>query len=181
MRDCIKAVSFYYTLIGSDGKLNERQKRFADEYIISGNAEQSALKAGYSEKYARGHAHKLVANVGIKKYIDERQEELKKTTIATQSEVLEGLTAIFRQETTEEVKQLNPLTGELVEWEKKPTITEVITAGKELLKRFPTIPIEKQLEKYELELEKLRIEVGANAEDEEEITGFIFDRSEYNE
>ncbi|MBF0709740.1 terminase small subunit [Gemella sp. GL1.1] len=165
----------------SGGKLNERQRRFADEHIISGNVYQSAIKAGYSERYAKTDAHKIRENPSVKSYIDKRLEGLKKTTIATQSEVLEGLTAIFRQETTEEVKQLSPLTGQVVEYEKKPSITEVITAGKELLKRFPIIPIEKQLEKYELELEKLRIEVGANVEGEEEITGFIFDRSEYNE
>ncbi|WP_333779958.1 terminase small subunit, partial [Streptococcus agalactiae] len=34
------------------GKLTLKQKRFADEYIISGNAERSALIAGYSKNYA---------------------------------------------------------------------------------------------------------------------------------
>lgn len=32
--------------------LTIKQKKFADEYIISGNATQSAIKAGYSEKTA---------------------------------------------------------------------------------------------------------------------------------
>lgn len=64
-----------------DKKLTLKQKRFADEYIISGNAEQSAIKAGYSEKYARGNAHKLVANVGIKEYIDERLSKINKAKI----------------------------------------------------------------------------------------------------
>ena len=31
-------------------KLTQKQKLFADEYIKSGNAMQSAIKAGYSEK-----------------------------------------------------------------------------------------------------------------------------------
>ena len=30
-------------------RLNVRQQAFADEYIITGNAYQSALKAGYKE------------------------------------------------------------------------------------------------------------------------------------
>ena len=34
-------------------KLNLRQQAFADEYIITGNAYQSALKAGYKENYAK--------------------------------------------------------------------------------------------------------------------------------
>ena len=32
--------------------MNERQRRFADEYIKTGNGYQSAIKAGYSESYA---------------------------------------------------------------------------------------------------------------------------------
>ncbi|MDS2903490.1 terminase small subunit, partial [Streptococcus pneumoniae] len=31
-------MAFFDCLKGGDGKLNERQRRFADEYIISGNA-----------------------------------------------------------------------------------------------------------------------------------------------
>ncbi len=33
--------------------LNDRQRAFADYYIESLNAEQSAIRAGYSEKYAK--------------------------------------------------------------------------------------------------------------------------------
>ena len=56
-------------------KLTLKQRRFADEYIISGNVEQSAIKAGYSERYARGNAHKLVANHGIKEYIEKKTKK----------------------------------------------------------------------------------------------------------
>ncbi len=34
-----------------------------------GNAEQSVIKAGYSEKYARGNAHKIVARSDVQEYI----------------------------------------------------------------------------------------------------------------
>ncbi|MBY5051397.1 terminase small subunit [Streptococcus agalactiae] len=78
------------------GKLTLKQKRFADEYIISGNAEWSALIAGYSKNYARAQAHKLLANVGIKAYIDERLKKLESEKIATQEEVLQYLTSIMR-------------------------------------------------------------------------------------
>ena len=33
-------------------KLTLKQQRFADEYIISGNATEAAIKAGYSKKTA---------------------------------------------------------------------------------------------------------------------------------
>lgn len=79
-------------------KLTLKQKRFADEYIISGNIEQSAISAGYSKSYARAQAHKLLANVGIKNYIDERLEILDSEKIADQKEVLQYLSAVMRGE-----------------------------------------------------------------------------------
>lgn len=79
-------------------KLSIKQKRFADEYIISGNAEEAAIIAGYSKKYARGNAYKLVANSGIKTYIEERLKELDDKQIAKQEEVLKYLTSVVRGE-----------------------------------------------------------------------------------
>lgn len=86
-------------------KLNERQKRFADEYIITGNITESAIKSGYSENYANAQGYKLLENVGIKKYIDERLAEKESQQIAKQDEVLSYLTSILRGEHTEQVLQ----------------------------------------------------------------------------
>lgn len=83
--------------------LNQRQKMFADEYLVSGNAEQAAIKAGYSEKYARGNAHKLVANSGIKEYLEEKLKEIESRKIADAAEVMRYLTSVMRNETKEEV------------------------------------------------------------------------------
>ncbi|KNE22468.1 terminase small subunit [Virgibacillus pantothenticus] len=77
-------------------KMTPRQQKFADEYIITGNATESAVKAGYSKKYANTNANKLLQNTTIRKYIDERLEELKSQAIADQQEVLEYLTAVLR-------------------------------------------------------------------------------------
>lgn len=84
-------------------KLSIKQKRFADEYIISGNAEEAAIIAGYSKKYARGNAYKLVAKSGVKSYIEERLKELDNKSIAKQEEVLQYLTSVMRGELEEEV------------------------------------------------------------------------------
>ena len=82
--------------------LTLKQQKFCDEYIISGNVEQSAISAGYSRSYARGNSHKLLANVSIKAYIDERLSEIASKKIAQQEEVLQYLTAIMRGEHTEQ-------------------------------------------------------------------------------
>lgn len=55
--------------------MNERQKHFADEYIITKNATQSAIKAGYSERTARSIGQQLLTKVDISEYIKQRIEE----------------------------------------------------------------------------------------------------------
>lgn len=83
-------------------KLTLKQQRFADEYIVSGNATQAAKKAGYSKNYAKAQSSKLLENVGIKSYIDERLEALRSERVADQQEVLEFLTSIVRGEKKEQ-------------------------------------------------------------------------------
>lgn len=82
-----------------DGKLSKltlKQKRFADEYIISANATAAAIKAGYSKKTARSIGQENLTKPDIKAYIDERLEKLESEKIATQEEVLQYLTSIMR-------------------------------------------------------------------------------------
>ena len=67
--------------------MNDRQKRFADEYLIDLNAEAAAIRAGYSPRYARGNAHKLVANSGIQEYIKNRMDEKENELIASQDKI----------------------------------------------------------------------------------------------
>lgn len=84
-------------------KLNDRQKAFADYYIESLNAFESAIKAGYSEKYAKSRSYELLENVGIKKYIDERLKQIESERIAKAEEVLAFLSSSLRGEIDEDV------------------------------------------------------------------------------
>lgn len=59
------------------GVISDQQKAFADEYIINGqNVYQAAIKAGYSDNYARVGAYKLIDNARVKAYIDERMKPI---------------------------------------------------------------------------------------------------------
>lgn len=82
-------------------KMTLKQQRFADEYIITGNATQAAIKAGYSKKTAKVIANENLTKPYIKKYIDERLAKLESEKIATQEEVLQYLTSVMRGEKTE--------------------------------------------------------------------------------
>ena len=84
-------------------KLNARQKAFCEYYVASGNATESAIKAGYKEKYAGVNADKLLKNTNISKYIKEILEDRTNNRIAKAEEILEFLTATLRGEVTEEV------------------------------------------------------------------------------
>ncbi len=88
-------------------KLNQKQKRFCEEYVRLGNATQSAIEAGYSKKTAYSQGQRLLKNVEVQNYIAELNEDLKKDSIAGADEVLQFLTSVMREEQTEEVLRLD--------------------------------------------------------------------------
>ena len=100
--------------------MTARQKKFAEFYAQSGNAEQAAISAGYSEKFARGNAHKLVANSCICEYIRTLTEKAQDERIMTARERQALLSDIARceyEKTADRVKAidtLNKMTGEYV-------------------------------------------------------------------
>lgn len=83
-------------------KLTLKQQRFADEYIISGNATQAAIKAGYSKRTANRMAAENMTKPVIKAYISERLAQLESAKIAKQDEVLRYLTGVMRAESVSE-------------------------------------------------------------------------------
>ena len=84
-------------------KLTLKQQRFADEYIISGNATDAAIKAGYSKKTANRIATENLSKLVIQTYIGEKLKELSDKKIADQQEVLAYLTSVLRGETQSEI------------------------------------------------------------------------------
>ena len=123
-------------------KLTEKQKRFADYYIESGNAERSAIKVGYSEKYARGNAHKLVANSGIKEYIEERNKLLEDERIADMKEVKEFWTNTMRSDEAERKDRLKA--SEMIAKTNAAFVDKVEHSGEQELNINFNIPRSKQ-------------------------------------
>ena len=118
--------------------MTERQRRFADEYLIDLNCEAAAIRAGYSPKYARGNAHKLVAVGCIKEYIKKRMDEKEKALIADQDEVLKYLTSVLRGESKASVVVVESA-GDMTqarEMQKSPDEKERLKAAELLGKRY---------------------------------------------
>ena len=78
-------------------KLSEKQKRFIDYYVETGNATEAARKAGYKQAHVQGSQNLEK----LSEYIKERMKELENERIATADEVLRYLTGVMRDITLE--------------------------------------------------------------------------------
>ena len=72
-------------------ELNERQRRFVDEYLVDLNATQAAIRAGYSEKTSYSQAHDLLKKPEIQARIAELRAAQVERTQLDADYVLAGL------------------------------------------------------------------------------------------
>lgn len=93
-------------------KLTEKQKRFADEWLIDMNGTAAAIRAGYSVKSAEVTASKLLRNPKVRAYIDERMAEHSRRTGVTQERIIRELARIAFLDPT---KLVNMETAELLD------------------------------------------------------------------
>ncbi len=149
-------------------KLTEKQKRFCDEYIKLGNAKEAAIKAGYSPKTAKSMGAENLTKPDLKKYIDERMEQLASERIMSAQEAVELLSSIARAEITERVVVSTPMGVEEVD--KPPDLKTRMQAIREILKRYPDNDklLEQQLRKVtaDADLAEFRVEMIKNVADE---------------
>lgn len=113
--------------------MTEKQKRFAEEYMRTGNSRQAYINAGYSDskKSVDVNASRLLNSDKVQTYIHELSEQIKTEKIADIQEMQVKLTDIIRGMTTEEV-----IVSEMIGdgrsiskvIEKKPSIKDVIKA-----------------------------------------------------
>ena len=57
-------------------KITLKQQKFADEFMISGNATDAAIKAGYSKKSAYATGAENLRKPVIIEYISERKKQI---------------------------------------------------------------------------------------------------------
>jgi phage terminase small subunit len=135
-------------------KLTEKQKRFADYYIETGNATESAIKAGYSEKTAKEMGYENLTKPHIREYVDSMLKEIGNQRIMNAEEVMTILTSIARNQETEEV---------VVFGDKGPELTEKGMSAKDRLKALELIG-----KRYVLWTDKNQLEgqIGVNIVDD---------------
>lgn len=135
-------------------KLTPKQKAFADEYIICGNATEAARRAGYSKKTARQIGTENLTKPSISAYIAERMRPIEQRRIATADDVLMFLTRVINGE-------------EKDAFGLDVSVQDKISAGKEILKRH----VDER--KIEIELLKLESQMKDNTPEEEPEDNFM--------
>lgn len=135
-----------------------KQKKFADEYIKTGNAYKSAINAGYSKSYAKGNIVKLLENVSVKTYVDKKLTEIEAETIAESKEVLQYLTSVLRGETHDEVYYKTEFGGEAL-GQVKVQNKDRLKAAELLMRRFGLNASDLEKEKQTIQIEKTKTEI----------------------
>lgn len=104
-------------------KLTPKQKAFADEYLICGNATEAAKKAGYKEKAAYAMGAENLRKPQISAYIAERQKQIEDSRIADIKEVMEFYSSVLRGEVKDQ-------------FDMDAALSDRLAAGRELMKRY---------------------------------------------
>lgn len=122
--------------------MTKKQKIFADEYLIDLNATR-AYREAYSsvkkDETARANASRLLTNANVKKYIDDRLEEIHNEKTADAKEVMEYLTSVLRGESTSEeivIEGCGEGCSVARTMEKRPSEKDRLKAAELLGKRF---------------------------------------------
>ncbi|MDA2329860.1 terminase small subunit [Bacillus cereus] len=119
-------------------ELNERQKRFADYYIETGNASEAYMRAGYksgNKKVITAGSSRLLANVNVSAYIDSHIAGVDSKRIADANEVLEFLTSVMRGEATGKTLRRAGMGAQVIS-DIEPSIGERKDAAVQLGKRY---------------------------------------------
>ena len=144
--------------------MTEKQKIFADEYIIDLNATR-AYKVAYpsvkKDNVASAAASRMLGNVKVKAYIDEQLEKLKSERVADQQEVLEFLTSVMRGEVTEPLLILDGEGTQRMVMA-KPSVSTRKSAAVDLGKRYGLF-----VDKQEITQRTIEIKVGEWDADED--------------
>lgn len=142
-------------------KLTEKQRRFVDYYVETGNKTEAAKKAGYSEKTAASIGDENLRKPAIKAAIDARLRELEGKRIAKADEVMQFLTSTLRGEVKEErvvVEGTGEGRSDARIIKVQVSARDRLEAAKSLLKRYPMLLDAKE---QKLRLQKLEAEIRA--------------------
>lgn len=75
-------------------ELKDKQRRFAEEYLVDNNITQAAIRAGYSKKSAHTTGSRLFKDEKVKAFIEEKQAQMSDRCGVTAERVIQELACI---------------------------------------------------------------------------------------
>jgi len=75
--------------------MNDKQKRFVEEYMVDSNATQAAIRAGYSKNTAAEQGYQLLQKPSVKAAIQAAQAEHRERTAVTVESITEKLRVAY--------------------------------------------------------------------------------------
>lgn len=86
--------------------MNQRQRAFCEAYLLSGNATEAAIKAGYSPKSARSIGQRLLTFADIREYLAQRNAQIIAENTATLEEIYSFWTVTMRDQEAKQADRL---------------------------------------------------------------------------
>jgi len=77
--------------------MNDKQRRFVEEYLIDLNATQAAIRSGYSAKTAEQQGSRLLSNANISDAVNAAKQKRSEATGITASWVLTEAEDLYRE------------------------------------------------------------------------------------
>lgn len=77
-------------------ELNEKQRRFAEEFLVDLNATQAAIRAGYSKRGAENTGWRLLRNARVQDFLDELRLERARATRTHVQNILNEIWFLYR-------------------------------------------------------------------------------------
>lgn len=153
-------------------KMTDAQKRFADEYLIDLNATR-AYKTAYPsvkrDESARSNGSRLLTNINVLAYVEERMQDLEDQAIAKQEEVLKYLTSVMRGEQKEETLVSAGMSGQVID-DIDVSAKDRLKAAELLGKRYSLFVDKKEVKATFEGVTKLDKIIEQLSDDDEELT-----------
>lgn len=86
--------------------MNQRQRAFCEAYLLSGNATEAAINAGYSPKSARSIGQRLLTFADIREYLAQRNAQIIAENTATLEEIYSFWTVTMRDQASKPADRL---------------------------------------------------------------------------
>ena len=161
-------------------KLTAKQKKFADGYILNGNATKSSIDAGYSKKTAQQMGAENLRKPVILEYIENKLKEHELDVKLRQRQTIDYALGVLHQEETEEHAFVtgNEAGTHIEVVRLKPKIKDRTEAAKFLTTIMSTVEKNRlQNMKLEKEIAKLEKELHTDQSTEDKLDE-LFDKLE---